>query len=73
MTAQFHGVRYDKGLNGDLDQLSEIRSAAVPGCEFGQRLAARKEPERARGGTPLQLAGEDACATLPGSGAGGSR
>jgi len=41
------------------------RSAAVPGCGFRQRLAARTDrPLDSRGETPLEPAGEDARATL---------
>jgi len=41
-------LRKLKGINGALDRLPERCSAAVPGCEFEPRLAARRNTGRRR-------------------------
>jgi hypothetical protein len=55
-------MRKDKGLNGDLDCLPCLRSAAVPGGGFGRRLAASpnalpRPPRTHRARTPRSPAG----------------
>jgi len=59
-------MRKGKGLKGDLDRLPEHRSAAVPGCEFRLRLAARRNTRRGRPAEPQARTPALRSAAVPG-------